>query len=130
MRTGKKIYVTKTLLKDDELSELDFVLQDEFKVNHEEDDDFNVIEPKSGYANATPVKIDTLIKFLTKWKTKGVTHVEINDHCDHHGYIVSGYEIRKSTPVEIEKYEKKRSEYLLKEKKVSELYAEIEKLKK
>ena len=103
--TKKSVYITKSLIKNISLSELDFTLQDEFKFSYDTNERFIAI-PKGGQpiADATPVKIQKLIDILEKAKLKGATHVQIEDHCDHHGYDIAVFEIRLSTESEIAKH--------------------------
>ena len=125
---NKNIYITKTLIENDNQSELDFVLQDKFGFDYESFDGFVEIQ-KGGYgsADATPIDIEEIIKILTHLKMRGSTHVQICDSGDHHGYDISGYEIRNSTKEEIDSYnfnaEKDKKE------KIAKLYQEINDLK-
>lgn len=101
------IYITKTFIGENDQSELDFTLQDQFGFDYERFDDFITIENGVGSTDATPMNIDDMIKILNDLKSKGATHIEINDHCDHHGYNISGFEIRKSTDEEVNKFKNK-----------------------
>jgi hypothetical protein len=127
----KNVYVTKTLIGNDNQSELDFVLYDEFGFSYNDiSDRFVEIEKVKGYyANSTPIKIDDMISILQSLKQKGSTHVQIEDHCDHHGYDISGFEIRLSTNEEIEDYESKRKIEREKNEKIKLLQEEINKIK-
>lgn len=128
---NQNIYVTKTLIGNDNQSELDFVLYDDFGFSYDTNDQFVEIEKVKGYyADATPIKIDDMIKILQYLKDKGATHVQIEDHCDHQGYDISGFEIRLSTTDEVEDYENKRKLEIEKRNKIAELQKEIEKVKK
>lgn len=124
------IYVTKTLIGNDNQSELDFVLYDDFGFSYDTHDQFNEIEKGKGYyADANPIKIDDMIKVLQGLKDRGATHVQIEEHCDHQGYDISGFEIRFSTQEEIDEYESKRKVEMEKRQRILELQKEIEKVR-
>jgi hypothetical protein len=125
---NKSVYITQSLIKNISLSELDFTLQDKFKFSYETHR-FIVI-PKGGQpiADATPVEIQKLIDILEKAKLKGATHVQIEDHCDHHGYDIAAFEIRLSTEPEIAKHNGEFEKAKEKNRKIEELYSEIKKL--
>ena len=130
MKKENNIYITQELIKDEELSEYDFVLQDEFGFDHEKFDHFISICKKPGYADSQEINIDTIIKRLESFKKKGATHISLEAHTDHHGLLLSAYKITLSSPEEIEDYEnniKKRNE---KQKQINKLENEIEKIKK
>lgn len=128
---SKNIYITKTHITDSNESELDFVLHDEFGFDYDKFDDIVTISKgKYGSADATPMKIDDMIQKLNDLKSKGVTHIQIEDHCDHQGYDVSGYEIRLSTDEEIIEIEEKKRSQEEKRLKIQNLQKEIEKVKK
>ena len=119
---NQNIYVTKTLIDNDNQSELDFVLYDDFGFSYDTHEQFNEIEKGKGYyADATPIKIDDMIKILQGLKERGATHVQIEDHCDHQGYDISGFEIRLSTQEEIDEYDSKRKAEMEKRQRVLEL---------
>ena len=100
---SQNIYITKTLVANDNQSELDFVLQDEFNFSYDTHEQLVEIEKGKSYsAHSTPIKIDDMIKILQGLKDRGATHVQIEDHCDHIGYDISGFEIRLSTQEEID----------------------------
>ena len=126
---NKNIYITKILIDNDDQSELDFVLYDDFGFSYDTHDQFNEIEKGRGYADATPIKIDDMIKILQGLKERGATHVQIEDHCDHQGYDISGFEIRLSSQEEIDEYDSKRKSEMEKRQRVLELQKEINKIK-
>lgn len=126
----EKVYITKTLIKNDNQSELDFVLQDEFGFDYENNSDLVQIEKTSNYyADAEPIRIDEMIEILNNLKKSGSTHVQIESHGDHHGYDISGFEIRLSTEEEINEYELDLKIKKDKKDKISELQKQIEKIK-
>lgn len=97
-----EIKVTKKTVYNVEISEIDFVLQDEFSTDNEkeefEDISLDITEAESNitaYTDGCPLKIETLEKMLADAKSKGATHVEIDYHCDHIGYIVAGFKIER-----------------------------------
>lgn len=127
---NQNIYVTKTLIGNDNQSELDFVLYDDFGFSYDTHDEFVEIQKGKGYyADSTPIKIDDMIKILQSLKEKGATHVQIEDHCDHQGYDISGFEIRLSNQEEVHEYENMRKVEMEKKQRVLELENEINKIK-
>ena len=100
------IYVKRELVYENELSEIDFQLKEEFGFDYEKHDDFIVEGDSNDYADAYPIKIEEVIQELTNMKDAGATHVEIGYHCDHIGYIFEGYEIKSMTSAEVKSLEK------------------------
>ena len=123
-----KTYITKKLIDDISFSEIDFDLHSEFDFDYETDSEFIEIQIGQGISDGYPINIDNMIKALEDLKKKGSTHVEINYHCDHIGYEISGYEIKRSNEEEISSYEEKRSKERQKREKISELYNQIKKI--
>jgi hypothetical protein len=95
------MYIKKTLIDNKDFSELDFDLQGEFGFDYNEMDELDEICSGQGDADGYPIKIDRLIEALTELKNSGATHVELDYHCDHIGYEISGYEIRLATEEEV-----------------------------
>ena len=124
------VYVTKILKSDEEFSEIDFDLYKEFGFNFDDFEDFVEIKMGQGGSDGYPIKIDRMIEHLQSIKANGVTHVELDYHCDHIGYVISGFEMRPSTPEEIVVFMDKETTQKNKENKIAELYAEIRKLQK
>lgn len=124
------IYITKELVDDVEFSELDIAFKESFGFNYDEMND--LIEIQTGYGDADGISapIDMIIQALQSMKDKGATHVEMNYHCDHYGYEISGYKITPSTPEQIAIYEDKIKISTEKQKadRIAALYAEIKKL--
>jgi hypothetical protein len=88
-----KVYITKKHINNKNQSELDFELQDEFGFNYDDYDEFVEIEKGHGSADSHPIKIDKMIEILQSLKNEGCSHVQIEYHCDHIGYDISGFEI-------------------------------------
>ena len=91
-----KIYVTKTHIADNNVSELDFTLYDKFGFDRDAGDggnEFVEITDKLGRADSEPIEIDSLIEILKSLKEKGSNYVQLDYHCDHLGYDISGYDI-------------------------------------
>ena len=102
----KTKYITKTLIEDVFFEELDMVFADEFERDFKNDEQFEFIIPKQGlYADGDLANIDAFIKILQESKEKGATHVEMSVNSDHYGYDISAYNIRLSTPEEIEAFQ-------------------------
>jgi hypothetical protein len=121
-------YITKKFIGDSNQSELDFELQRGFGFDYDDGGNFIEIEKGTGSASSEPIEIDKLVEILNHLKSKGATHVQIEDHCDHQGYDISGFEIRVSYPEEIEAYEKHEREKNDKRKKILELQQQISKI--
>ena len=88
------VYVKITPVYNNEISELDFKLYEEFEFDYENHDSF-ITEGESIDGDEYPIKIETMIQELVKMKKKNVTHVEIGYHCDHIGYVFKGYNLKK-----------------------------------
>jgi hypothetical protein len=119
------VYISKNLIEDITLNELDFDLQNEFGFDYDEQDEFIEIIPidsKRGYAaDAEPIAIERLIGILVGLKNKNCTHVQIETHHDHHGYDILGYNISKSTKLDIIEYKNNIDNNLIKQSKIMEL---------
>jgi hypothetical protein len=124
-----KIYITKKHINDSNQSGLDFELQDEFGFNYDDYEEF--VETQKGHssANSHPIRIDKLIEILQSLKSGGCSHVQIEYHCDHIGYDISGFEITLSSNEDIDSYERKQSERKFKNQKISELQKQINDLR-
>ena len=125
-----KVYVTKRLVDDIEHSEIDFDLYSEFGFDYDTHSEFVGIQMGQDGTDGYPINIDKMIKTLEDMKAKGATHVEMNYHCDHIGYEISGYEIKASKQEEIDIYENQRLTQRQKEAKIRELYKQIQELQK
>jgi len=73
-------------------------------------DEFVEITKGRGSADSHPIRIDKMIEILQSLKSDGCSHVEIEYHCDHIGYDISGSKIEKSSSEDIESYEEKIAE--------------------
>ncbi len=88
-------------IKEIEIDEIDFILDDELKIdsNMESDEIDNINtgnEIPSWAGESHPINIDRVIKILKKLKQKNkCKYVEIAYHTDHIGYIFSGLNIIK-----------------------------------
>ena len=98
------MYIKKTLVEDHSFSEIDFDLNEEFGFDYDEHDELIEIVQGHGDADTYPIKIDRMIEALTALKNLGATHVELDYHCDHIGYEISGFEIRLATEDEVKIY--------------------------
>lgn len=90
--------VTKKLIEEIEVSEIDFDLQNEFKKDPSDDDeeiDFVEKGKQATMVDATPINIERLEKLLAGFKEKGATHVEIEYHGDHFGYMFGAFKYSK-----------------------------------
>lgn len=123
-----KMYITKEVIVNIEHSEIDFLIQDEFGLNHEDEQD--LIQLMVGNPDITnePINIDLMIKTLQEMKEQGSTHVSLDYHIDHIGYEMTGYKIYHSTEEQIRDYEEKLKKKLDKEKKLKALREEYNKI--
>jgi len=121
------LYAKRELVYENEISELDFKLYDEFGFDNEEGN-FIIEGDSNGYADAYPIKIEEVIQELVNMKDAGATHIEIGYHCDHIGYIFEGYKIKSMTSEEVEDVENKKKAKEEKQKKIAELKRQIQML--
>lgn len=122
------IYATRTLVYENEISEIDFKLKEEFGFDYEKHEDFLIEGDSNGYADAYPIKIEEVIQELVNMKEAGATHVEIGYHCDHIGYIFEGYRIKPMSTEDAKSIENKKNAEEEKQKKISELKRQIQML--
>lgn len=126
----EKVFITKKHIADNDFSEIDFDLHEEFGFSYDEHEEFVEIQSgRAGGADAYPIKIDRMIEALEALKEKGATHVELDYHCDHIGYEVSGYRIEPATHDQIIEWYAKRNKKNENDQRIAELQAEIEKLR-
>ena len=100
----KKIY--KKLIDKIEFSEIDFDLHRELGYDMEED--YIDLIGDRGRADGYPIAIDRIIDKLNEMKSKGATHVELDYHCDHIGYLIDGYKLTEATEDEVIETKMKR----------------------
>lgn len=108
----KTLYITKKLISEKEISEIDYSLRESFGFTYDEFEEIVEIErgkPKWG-PYTYPLKIDELIEYLQKSKDSGATHIELDYHEDHIGYEMATYRITKSSPIEIAEFEESLEE--------------------
>ena len=127
-------YIYYKIVKEIELSELDFVNQDKILGKHPENDswEYQLIENRSEYyIESEEIEIDTAIKTLEKLKKAGANYAQIVAHVDHHGYEFFGLEMREATKEEVDEYLNKNKESIKKAKqeKIEQLEKELDKLK-
>ena len=133
MKKDKNIYVTNEHILNEELSELDLELYDSFNFDYDHQEFIEIEKRKTNdwwYINNSSLDIEKLSKLIKKFKKKGVTHIQMEHHGDHHGYIFTGVKIELSTESEILEYNLKLLKYKNKESEIKKLYQEIEKIKK
>lgn len=122
------IYVKRNLVYENELSEIDFVLHNEFRYNYEEHEDFFIEGEYAGRADAFPININDVIQELSNMKDAGATHVEIGYHCDRIGYIFEGYQITSMTETGVNQLKQKQESERLKQEKINDLRKQIKTL--
>ena len=130
-------YIYRKFVKDIDLSELDFINQDEILGNNPDGHDYDLItvkpEGREGYYDESEeINIDTAIEALQELKKAGATHAQILAHVDHHGYEFYGLEMRKATKEEVAEYKEDEKAFIKKqnEEKIAKLKKEIEQLEK
>lgn len=124
-----KIYIKKELISDESIGEIDFDLHEEFGFSYDEHEEFiELTDGRHGGPDAYPIKIDEMIKLLQQMKENGATHVELEYHCDHIGYDVAGYRIRKATVEEIAEHIKEEKAKRAKEQKRLDLLKQLKEL--
>lgn len=101
----EKKYLQKIHIQDHSIDELDFVLHDEFGIDTDNNQKFEIIEVGNSSAYGYIVNIDMFMERLQKMKDQGATHIEMDYHEDHIGYDISAFEVRPSTKEEIESFE-------------------------
>ncbi len=96
-----------------EESELDFVLYDEVLGENWDADEVDtwpseIFKGEPSQTAAVPINIDKLITMLQGIKaSQNATHICIEPHIDHQGYLLQGCEVSKATGKEVEEYESK-----------------------
>lgn len=127
--------VKKFHIDDVSFSEIDFDLYDKFKLDTDLDDEnYPQFESDGKSANAEycyPVEIDSLIEKLNELKTKGANYCQIDYHCDHIGYDISGWLIRKVTQEDIDLENSNLKEFAEKnkQKQIKDLEEKLSRLK-
>jgi hypothetical protein len=138
---NKDLYIQKGLVANEELSELDFAIRDEFGFDWE-NGEYHEIDRIVGkglrawYADTTPIKIDDLENLITKFKKKGATHMQMAHHGDHHGYLFSGFKVELAPQELIDRYlaenvkrKELEREYYLQNRKLEGIKKRIGKLR-
>lgn len=136
-KKGRTIYVRKDLVGVDELSELDFVLYDEFDYDYENDEIFIINSIKNSsirkraryYVDNTLLKITDLEKLIKKYKKTGATHIAMEHHSDHIGYEFSGFNIELADDELIQAYKAEVSKKITLGKKYQALNVEMGKIR-
>lgn len=123
-----------------ELDEIDFDLYESLFPRWSENDEehpeqitvFPNDEPLYWVGESHPIHIEEVIKVLNDMKEKGCNYVEIMYHTDHIGYVFTGLDVHVASEKEIAKHEEasknKRDAEI--QKRIAQLEAEIQKLKK
>ncbi len=127
------VYYKQKLLDDTEISEIDIDFQDLLGFEWEKHDDYvNILPEEYGRAEGFPIDIDRMISKLEEMKKAGATHVGIEYHTDHIGYLIDAWKIEKASEKEVKlwkhKKEKDRKERI--EATKQELQRKLEKLEK
>jgi hypothetical protein len=120
-----KVYILKEHVGDIEHSELDFELHNKFGFDYETHSDFVELEKGRGRVDNEPIDIDLLIKSINDLKSRGATHVSLDYHIDHLGYVISGYLISRPDDSFIEVYEENQLKEKEKSQKILELREQI-----
>jgi hypothetical protein len=107
---------------------LDFVLHDEFGIDHDNNQQYEIIEIGNSSSYGYIVNINKMIEKLQNLKEKGATHIEMDYNEDHIGYDISAFEVRTSTEEEILDFEKAKKARDDKERKRAELQRQLREL--
>jgi len=128
----KKNYITTQILKSFE-TEDDLAAQNEIKVLGITEDDYydsdeftEHIQPGPvGESTTEPISIGMLENFVGEAKRLGATHIGLEFHVDHGGYLVDFVKMNKSTDGEIAAYEKIAEDAIKTNKRIRELEEEL-----
>jgi len=125
------IYISKKLIDNASVSEIDFDFNEVFGFDYDEHDDIIDVNEYEGDLDSEPILIDKLIKILQELKNNGANYVQLEENCDHQGYDIEGLQVRLATPEEIENYNNKDKilEESKKQKEIKRLEEELKKLK-
>jgi hypothetical protein len=121
-------YLQKIHIEDESFEDLDFVLHDEFGIDTDNNEQYEIIEVGNSSAYGYIVNIDMFIEKLQNLKRKGATHIEMDYHEDHIGYDISAFVVRKSTDGEISEYLKAKNAREEKERKRLNLLRQLKEL--
>ena len=126
------IYISKKLIDEADVSEIDFDFNEAFGFDYDYYDDIIDINKNKSSLDSEPILIDRLINILQELKNNGANYVQLEENCDHQGYDIEGFQIRLATPEEIENYYNKDKilEKSKKQEKIKRLEEELKKLKK
>ena len=122
----EKKYVHKILIAEKSIDDLDWLFLNEFGVDENCDEELGIIEQGNYGTDAHIINIDRMIAELYKLKHEGSTHVAIDYHCDHIGYDIAGFFVRKSTDSEIDDFEEKKRLKNEREQKRLELLKQLQ----
>lgn len=128
----KTVYYKKDLVDSHEFSEIDFYFQDYIGFNYEKHDDYVEITDDRGEAEGYPIAINTLIHKLEEMRRQGATHVSLEYHMDHIGYLIDGWKVSRASEKEIEEFiqaqkTKKGKTIEMKKEELRRKLAELEK---
>ena len=126
-----KKYYTARYLKEIEESELDFDNLEEMGFNYEKNETYHyIIYANKDFhpLNQEPISIPKLRSVINEMKRVGATHIEIEYHGDHHGYVFQGVEMRPALDGEIVEHIKKLSAKETKQARLAELYRQIKEI--
>jgi hypothetical protein len=124
----EKKYLQKILIEDQSFEDLDFVLHDEFGIDHDNNQQYEIIEIGNSSSYGYIVNISKMIEKLQHLKEKGATHIEMDYNEDHIGYDISAFEVRTSTEEEILNFEKAKKAREDKDRKRAELQRQLREL--
>lgn len=85
--------IKETTIKTIDLTELDFIVQDELMGENPDGHDYDHIcvdTERSYWKDGDHCSIDMFMEKLQELKDAGATHVQVCQHCDHHGYYLTG----------------------------------------
>lgn len=129
METTK--YYTAKYLKQIEESELDIENLEKMGFKYDDDTDYRYIFYKDGDfypLRQEGISIPRLKKIIKEMEKSGATHIEVEYHADHHGYVVQGVLMRPALEEEIAEYVEATTKIKDKESRIAELYQQIKKI--
>lgn len=133
MDKGKVIHFKRELIDSHEFSEIDFHLHDFIGYDYEKHDNYtDVTYDKHGKTGTYPIDIDVMIEKLKEMKGEGASHVSLEYHVDHIGYMIDGWKISTLSDKEVKEFHelKKKKVADKVEKRKKELEDELNKLNK
>lgn len=110
MEKNNVVYYKKEHIGSKEWSDLDFLLREHIGFDYEKHDKCVEISNKTGMTGTCPMDIDKILSQLKKMRKKGATHVSLDYHIDHIGYVMDNWKVTPATKEEVDKFNKRMDE--------------------